>query len=129
MTQPDIMFASERAVIANMLIDLLTNVRLTYLPDLEVAEAHELLLAGAQVLLAQLAGRPATAGEIGRAIGRTPDAVKQRLDALIERGYVERRGNRYHMTQRFNVPNINRHIRSNIRIIQAAAKQLGAAHP
>src|SRR5262245_42239278 len=43
MTQADIAFASERAIIANMLINLLTNVRLTYLPDLEPADAHELL--------------------------------------------------------------------------------------
>jgi hypothetical protein len=129
MTHVEIAFANERAIIANMLISLLTNVRLTYLPDLEPADAYELLLTGAHVLIAQLGIQPATAAEIGRAIGRPRDVVLQRLDELIKRGYVERSGNRYKMTTKFNVPNLNRHVRSNINMIQAAAKRLGAAHP
>jgi hypothetical protein len=80
------------------LINLLTNVRLTYLPDLEPADAYELLLTGAHVLIAQLGSQPATAAEISRVIGRPRDVVTQRLDELIERGYVEHRGNRYEMT-------------------------------
>ena len=54
MMHTEIAFANERAIIADMLINLLTNVRLTYLPDLEPADAHELLLTGAHVLIAQL---------------------------------------------------------------------------
>ena len=42
----EIALANERAIIADMLINLLTNVRLTYLPDLKPADAHELLLHG-----------------------------------------------------------------------------------
>ena len=61
-------------------------------------------------------------------IGRPRNVVTQRLDELIKRGYVEHRGNRYKMTAKINVPNLQRHVRSNISIIQAAAKQLGAAH-
>jgi hypothetical protein len=129
MTHTEIVFANERAIIANMLISLLTNVRLTYLPDLEPADAYELLLTGAHVLIAQLGSRPATATEISRVIGRPRDDVSQRLDELIRRGYVERAGNRYMMTTKFNVPNLQRHMRSNINMIKSAAKQLGAAHP
>jgi hypothetical protein len=55
MMHTEIAFANERAIIADMLINLLTNLRLTYLPDLESADAHELLLTGAHVLIAQLA--------------------------------------------------------------------------
>src|SRR5262245_20526855 len=124
MTHSEIAFANERAIIANMLIDLLTNVRLTYLPDLEPADAYELLFTGAHVLMAQLASQPATAVEISRVVGRPRDLVTQRLDELIERGYVERRGNRYVMTTKFNVPNLRRHVRSNISIIRAAARRL-----
>ena len=47
MIHTEIALANERAIIADMLISLLTNLRLTYLPDLEPADAHELLLAGA----------------------------------------------------------------------------------
>ena len=36
----EIALANERAIIADLLINLLTNVRLTYLPDLEPADAH-----------------------------------------------------------------------------------------
>src|SRR6186997_2508024 len=123
----EIALANERAIIADMLINLLTNVRLTYLPDLEPADAHELLLTGAHVLIAQLGSQPATASEISRVIGRPRDIVTRRLDELIKRGYVEHRGNRYKMTTKLNVPNLQRHMRSNINIIQAAAKKLGAA--
>ncbi|MET0707130.1 MAG: helix-turn-helix domain-containing protein [Tardiphaga sp.] len=129
MLHPEVKFANERAIIADMLINLLTNVRLTYLPDLEPADAHEILLTGAHVLIAQLASQPATAAEISRVIGRPREVVAQRLDELIERGYVEHLGNRYRMTTKFNVPNLQRHMRSNISIIKAAAKQLAAAHP
>jgi DNA-binding IclR family transcriptional regulator len=128
MKQTEIMFANERGIIANMLINLLTNVRLTYLPDLQPADAHELLLTGAHVLIAQLGSQLATAAEISRVIGRPRDVVTQRLDELIARGYVERRGNRYAMTTKFNVPHLQRHMRSNISMIRAAAKKLGAAH-
>src|SRR5262245_27059348 len=118
MTRTEIAFANERAITANMLIGLLTNVRLTYLPDLEPADADELLLIGAHVLMAQLGSQPATAAEISRVIGRPRDVVLQRLDELIKRGYVERSGNRYKMTTNFNVPNLHRHMRSNINMIR-----------
>jgi DNA-binding IclR family transcriptional regulator len=72
-----------------------------------------------------LGSQPATASEISRVIGRPRDVVMQRLDELLERGYVEHRGNRYEMTTKINVPNLQRHLQSNINIIQAAAKQLG----
>jgi DNA-binding IclR family transcriptional regulator len=58
-------------------------------------------------------------------IGRPRDVVMQRLEELVERGYVEHRGNRYKVTMKLNVPNLQRHMQSNISIIQAAAKQLG----
>src|SRR5215213_12007823 len=79
MVNTEIAFANERAVIADMLINLLTNVRLTYLPDLEPADAQELLLTGAHVLIAQLGSQPATASEISRVIGRPRDIVARRL--------------------------------------------------
>ncbi len=123
----EIALANERAIIADMLINLLTNVRLTYLPDLEPAEAHELLLTGAHVLMAQLGSQPATASEISRVIGRPRDIAVQRLEELRERGYVEHRSNRYKMTAKLNVPNLQRHMRSNINIILAAAKKLDSA--
>ena len=129
MLHPEVKFANERAIIADMLINLLTNVRLTYLPDLEPGDAQELLLIGAHVLIAQLGSQPATAAEISRVIGRPRDVVTQRLDELIARGYVEHRANRYEMTAKLNVPNLQRHVRSNINIIKAAAKRLGTAHP
>src|SRR5689334_8607667 len=124
MTHTEIAWANERAIIADMLINLLTNIRLTYLPDLEPADAHELLLTGAHVLIAQLGSQPATASEISRVIGRPRHMVMQRLDELIERGYVEHHGNRYTVTIKLNVSNLQRHMQSNISIIQAAAKQL-----
>ena len=127
MTHTEIAFANERAIIADMLISLLTNVRLTYLPDLEPADTYELLLTGAHVLIAQLGSQPATAAEISRVIGRPRDVVSRRLDELIKRGYIERVANRYKMTTKFNVPNLRRHMRSNINMIQAAAKRLGAS--
>jgi hypothetical protein len=51
-TRTEIAFANDRAIIADMLINILSNVRLTYLPDLEPADAHDLLLIGAHVLMA-----------------------------------------------------------------------------
>src|SRR5262245_16422464 len=98
MTHTEIAFANERAIIANMLISLLTNVRLTYVPDLEPADAYELLLTGAHVLIAELGSQPATAAEISRVIGRPRDVVLQRLDELIERGDIEPLGKRAETT-------------------------------
>jgi len=114
MTHTEIAFANERAIIADMLINLLTNVRLTYLPDLEPGEAQELLLTGAHILIAQLGNQPPTAAEISSVIGRPLDVVTQRLDQLIARGYVEHRANRYEMTAKLNVPNLQRQVRADI---------------
>src|SRR5215813_11055020 len=125
MPHTEIAWANERAVIADMLINVLTNVRLTYLSDLEPADAHELLLIGAHVLIAQVGSQLTTAAEISRVIGRPRDLVMHQLEELIDRGYVERSGNRYKMTAKLNVPHLQRHMRSNISVIQAAAKQLG----
>ena len=83
MMHTEIAFANERAIIADMLINLLTNVRLTYLPDLEPADAHELLLTGAHVLIAQLGSQPATASEISRVIGRPRDVVGLKAMAIF----------------------------------------------
>src|SRR3954465_3861895 len=94
----EIALANERAITPDLWTTLLTNVRLTYLPDLEPADAHELLLTGAHVLIAQLGSQPATVAEISRVIGRPRNVVTQRLDELIKRGYVERGGNRYKLT-------------------------------
>jgi DNA-binding IclR family transcriptional regulator len=125
MMHTEIAFANERAIIADMLINLLTNIRLTHLPDLEPPDAHELLLTGAHILMAQLGSQPATASELSRVIGRPRDVVMRWLDELLERGYVEHRSNRYKVTTKFNVRNLQRHMQTNISIIQAAAKQLG----
>jgi len=97
--------------------------------DLHPRRIRLIEITGAHVLIAQLGSQPATAAEISRVIGRPRDVVTQRLDELIERGYVEHRGNRYEITTKLNVPNLQRHMRSNINIIRAAAKRLGAAHP
>ena len=72
-----------------MLINLLTNIRLTYLPDLEPADAHELLLTGAHVLIGSIGEPACKVSEISQVIGRPRDVVMQRLDELRERGYVE----------------------------------------
>ncbi len=119
-----IKFASERTIIAQTLITMLTNIRETYAPDLGPADAYDLLLTGTHVLLAHTAQRSATASSIGRAIGRSPDVVAEHLEALIERGYVERIADRYFMAAGFNAPHLRRSARANIRAIQVAAKHL-----
>ena len=127
MMRTEIAFANERAIIADMLINLLTNVRLTYLRRPRTADAYELLLTG-PCLIAQLASQPTTASEISRVLGRPRDVVTQRLDR-VDRTRL-RRATRQPVSidRQFNVPNLQRHMRSNINIIQAAAKQLSAAH-
>ena len=55
------------------------------------------------------------------------DTVRVLVRRKEIRYYVERGGNRYTMTTKFNVPNLRRHMRSNINMIQAAAKRLGAS--
>ncbi len=121
---PTIQLASERTIIAQTLISILTNIRETYLPDLGAADAYELLLTGAHVLLAQTTQRPATVSSISHAIGRPPATVEAHLDALIKRGYVECIDNRYSMAAGFNAPHLRRSTRANIRAIQVAAKHL-----
>jgi hypothetical protein len=59
------------------------------------------------------------------ATGAAMQETNQRLGELMKCGYVEHCGNRYKMPMKLNVPNRQRHMQSNISIIQAAAKQLG----
>jgi predicted transcriptional regulator len=53
---------------------------------------------GAHVLIAQLGRQPTTASEVRPVIGRPRDVLMQRLNELVERCYVEQRGNRYKLT-------------------------------
>jgi len=127
MPHTEIAWANERAVIADMLINVLTNVRLTYLSDLEPADAHELLLIGAHVLIAQLGSQLTTAAEVGRVIWSTARPCHASAGGVDRPRLRRAQRNRYKMTAKLNVPHLQRHMRSNISVIQAAAKQLG--HP
>jgi DNA-binding IclR family transcriptional regulator len=66
---------------------------------------------------------PVRASEIPRAEA-APVSVVRRLEELIKHGYVERVGNAYRVTDKVNIPDLQKKLQRRIDIIAETAKRL-----
>ena len=55
------------------------------------------------VFIAHVAGRPATASQIARTLEMPRNTAVRKLDWLIRKGYITRRGTKYCMTDKVNL--------------------------
>jgi IclR helix-turn-helix domain len=117
--------ATERAIVARLVLELLHNVKRHYFPKGEFLDAVELALVGVYVFLAQQDRRPCTVTYLSRKIGLSRATVRRRTAHLVELGYVESSSRSYLMGRGFAKPPGGRRIvQAHIAAINSAARKL-----
>ena len=79
---------------------------------------------GIYVFLKTIMGTPARATRIAQALKLPRVTVNRRLQGLIKRGYVERVGNAYRVTDRVNIPDLQGKLERRIDLIIETAAEL-----
>jgi hypothetical protein len=103
-----LLYGSERARVARLVLSLLRTVRNAYTPELTLEEASEFLFLMMHLFIGHAQRKPLSASRLARIAEIPRTTVLRRLAALIEFGYVERIGNSYYLTAKSNVPNQRR---------------------
>ena len=124
-TLAQIELATERAIVARLVLELLRNVQRHYFREAEFLDAVELALVGVYVFLAQQDRRPCNVTYLSRKTGLSRATVRRRLAHLVELGYVESSSRRYLMGRGFAMPPGGRRIvQTHIAAINSAARKL-----
>ena len=124
-TLAQIELATECAILARLVLELLRNVQRHYFGRAEFFEAVELALVGVYVFLAQQDRRPCNVTQLSRKTGLSRATVRRRLARLVDLGYVESRSRRYLMGPRFSTPPGGRRtVQTHIAAINSAAQKL-----
>jgi DNA-binding IclR family transcriptional regulator len=67
---------------------------------------------------------PVRASQIAHALKLPRVSVVRRLDDLIKHGYVERVGNAYRVTDKVNIPELQKKLQRRIEMVTNTAKRL-----
>ena len=67
---------------------------------------------------------PVRASQIAHALKLPRVSVVRRLDELIKHGYVERVGNAYRVTDKVNIPDLQKKLQRRIDMVAETAKRL-----
>ena len=87
-----IQYGWQRAAHAQTVLGILRVFRSTYYPQQRLSDVIENLYVSLPVFIAHVAGRPATASQIARALEMPRNTAVRKLDWLIREGYITRRG-------------------------------------
>jgi DNA-binding MarR family transcriptional regulator len=118
--------ATERAIVARLVLELLRSVQRHYFRETEFLDAVELALVGVYVFLAQEDRHPCNVTYLSRKTGLSRATVRRRVAHLVELGYVESSSTRYLMGRGFAVlpPGGRRMVQTHIAAINSAARIL-----
>ena len=122
---PQIELAKERLLICRLYLGLMRTITDDY--GAEFA-AHGDSLAyrtiGIYVFLRTVMCSPVRANQIAHALKLTRVSVVRRLEELIKHGYVERVGNAYRVTDKVNIPELQKKLQRRIDMVAETAKRL-----
>jgi DNA-binding MarR family transcriptional regulator len=122
---PRIELARERMLICRLYLGLLRTITDDY--GAEFA-AHTDSLAyrtiGIYVFLRTVMCSPVRASQIAHALKLPRVSVVRRLDELIKHGFVERVGNAYRVSDKVNIPDLQKKLQRRIDMVAETAKRL-----
>ena len=122
---PRIELAKERMLICCLYLDLMRTITDDY--GAEFA-AHSDSLAyrtiGIYVFLRTVMCSPVRASQIAHALKLPRISVVRRLEEMIKHGYVERVGNAYRITDKVNIPDLQKKLQRRIDMVAETAKRL-----
>ena len=117
--------ARERMLICRLYLGLMRTITDDY--GAEFA-AHSDSLAyrtiGIYVFLRTVMCSPVRASQIAQALKLPRVAVLRRLQEMVKHGYVERVGNAYRVTDKVNIPNLQKKLQRRIDMVTETAKKL-----
>jgi IclR helix-turn-helix domain len=119
-----VQYGWQRASHAQNILGILRVVRNTYFPQYRISDVIENIYVALPVFIAHVAGKPATASQVARALEMPRNTTVRKLDWLIREGYVARRGTKYCMTEKVNVTGLEQVMKMQARLCEASARNL-----
>src|SRR5215471_8207938 len=119
-------YGRERAHLGRSLLNFMRIARDAHAPDLTLAEVGDLLFTAIEVFIGHAFERPMvlTLSEMSRNLEMPRDAVRRKLQRLIEIGLVERIDHRYYMTAKANAPLQREVLLAHLHNLQSAIKEV-----
>ena len=115
----------ERLLMSRLYVELIRSLNDDYGSDLAGhSESCTDRTIGIYVFLKTVMHTPARATAIAHALKLPRVTVNRRLQGLIKRGYVERVGNAYRVTDRVNIPDLQGKLEHRINLIIETAAEL-----
>ena len=119
-----IRYQQERAAIARMLVSLF-RMWADYYSNMQLVDTIEFGFVHLFVFLGGVDNQPMSVSKLSRTTGMSCTTVVRRLQQLIERNYVKRRGRFYHVGDgALNPENIQMSVERTTAIITRTAKEL-----
>ena len=119
-----IRYQQERAAIARMLVSLF-RMWADYYSNMQLVDTIEFGFIHLFVFLGDVDDKPMSVSKLSRSTGMSRATVVRRLEQLIERNYVKRRGRFYHVGDgALNPENIQMSVERTTAIITRTAKEL-----
>jgi DNA-binding HxlR family transcriptional regulator len=117
-------YGRERAHLGRSLLNFMRIARDAHAPDLTLGEVGDLLFTAIEVFIGHAFERPVVLSELSRNLEMPRDAVRRKLQRLIEIGLIERIDHRYYMTAKANAPLQREVLLAHFRNLQSAIKEV-----
>ncbi len=117
-------YGRERAHLGRSLLNFMRIARDAHAPDLTLGEVGDLLFTAMEVFIGHAFERPVVLTELSRNLEMPRDAVRRKLQRLIEIGLIERIDHRYYMTAKANAPLQREVLLAHFRNLQSAIKEV-----
>ena len=114
-------YGRERAHLGRSLLNFM---RIAHAPDLTLGEVGDLLFTAIEVFIGHAFERPMVLSELSRNLEMPRNAVRRKLQRLIEIGLVECIDHRYYMTAKANAPLQREVLLAHLHNMQAAIKEV-----
>jgi IclR helix-turn-helix domain len=126
---PRIALARERMLMSRLYLGLIRSITDDYGAEFAAhSDSASLRAVGIYVFLRTLMCSPAHPRAIAHALQLPRSTVLRRLEELVKRGYVERVGNAYRVTDKVNVPGLDARLQRRIAMISETARRLAELH-
>jgi hypothetical protein len=127
---PRIRLARERMLMLRLYLGLIRSITDDYGAEFAAhSDSASFRAIGIYVFLRTLMCSPAHASAIAHALKLPRPLVLRRLEELAKRGYVERVGNAYRVTDKVNIPDLDARLQRRIVMITETARRLAELHP
>ena len=118
-------FARERMLLCRLYLGLIRTLNDDYGAEFaKHSDSATFRTIGIYVFLRTVMCSPVRASTVAQALKIPRSTVLRRLQEMVKQGYVERVGNAYRVTDKVNIPDLQRKLQQRIDLIVETAKEL-----